>query len=199
MRLIQWRIPGRGPGPPLCLDKTEARRAEKIVLGVRPPPSPASPRLISRSGSSTAIVAQSPCFKWNLSRSLCATSYVIVYDGSLTPPPPPLAPHERLVVQQLLEVTQYPFDGKVRCRMLCYASYSFSHCVSRMYSWEWSVRREFSLFGKASHLTTSALDRTLSSHLYSLNSFKGWRDNTMVPHPRCRPTPSLAWWSNYLY
>ena len=190
--------PGEGPGAPLMFTQNWGPKGRENCFGSPPFPPPPPPRLISRSGSGTAIVAQSPCFKWNLSRSLCATSYVIVYDGSL-PPPPPLAPYERLVVQQLLEVTQYPFDGKVRCRMLCYASYSFSHCVSRMYSWEWSVRREFSLFGKASHLTTSALDRTLSSHLYSLNSFKGWRDNTMVPHPRCRPTPSLAWWSNYLY
>ena len=205
MRLIQWRIQGRGPGdpgdpgPPLCLGKTDARRAKKIFWeSAFPPPPP--PTLISRSGSGTAIVAPSPCFKWNLGRSLCATSYVIVYDGSLpSPPPHPFVPYERLVVPQLLEVTQYPLDGKVRCRMLCYASYSFSHCVSRMYSWEWSVRREFSLFGKASHLTTSALDRTLSSRLYSLNSFKGWRDNTMVLPPLCSPTRSLAWWSNYLY
>ena len=195
MRLIQWRIPGRGPGdpgPPLCLNKTDARRAKKFFWESALPPSPTP--LISRSGSGAAIVAQSPCFKWNPGRSLCATSYVIVYDGSLPSPPPPhpFVPYERLVVPQLLEVTQYPLDGKVRGRMLCNASYSFSHCVSRMYSWEWSVRREFSLFGKASHLTTSALDRTLSSHLYSLNSFKGWRDNTMVPHPLCRPTPRLS-------
>ena len=198
MRLIQWRIQRRGPGDPgtrnpLMFKQNWCPKGQKNFLGVRPSPPP--PTLISRSGSGTAIVAQSPCFKWNLGRSLCATSYVIVYDGSLPSPPPPphpFVPYERLVVPQLLEVTQYPLDGNVRGRMLCYASYSFSHCVSRMYSWEWSVRREFSLFGKASHLTTSALDRTLSSHLYSLNSFKGWRDNTMVPHPLCRPTPRLS-------
>ena len=35
-----WRIQGRGPGPAppiLVLDQTEARRAEKIFLGDRPP------------------------------------------------------------------------------------------------------------------------------------------------------------------
>ena len=38
----QWRIQERGPrGPPLFfLDQTEARRAEKIFLGVAPPPPP---------------------------------------------------------------------------------------------------------------------------------------------------------------
>ena len=197
MRLIQWRIPGRGPGdpgPPLCLDKTEAPRAEKMFLGVRPPPHP-HPYFkvwIWRCNSSTISLLQVKSRKITLCYFICNSLRRLLT-------PHPFVPYERLVVPQLLEVTQYPLDGKVRCRMLCYASYSFSHCVSRMYSWEWSVRREFSLFGKASHLTTSALDRTLSSHLYSLNSFKGWRDNTMVPHPRCRPTPSLAWWSNYLY
>ena len=93
MRLIQWRIPGRGPGgpgdpgPPLCLNKTDARRAKKFFWESALPPSPTP--LISRSGSGAAIVAQSPCFKWNPGRSLCATSYVIVYDGSLPSPPPP--------------------------------------------------------------------------------------------------------------
>ena len=36
----QWRIQGRGPrglGPPLYLDQTEARKAEKYFFG-RPPP-----------------------------------------------------------------------------------------------------------------------------------------------------------------
>ena len=34
----QWRIQGRGPGPPpLFSDQTEARRADKIFLGDRPP------------------------------------------------------------------------------------------------------------------------------------------------------------------
>lgn len=28
----------RGPGAPLLLDQTEARRAEKILMGERPPP-----------------------------------------------------------------------------------------------------------------------------------------------------------------
>ena len=37
-----------GPGPPLVLDQTEARRAEKTVFGDLPPPP-----LISRSGSGT--------------------------------------------------------------------------------------------------------------------------------------------------
>ena len=37
----QWRIQGRGPPPPLFLDKTEARRAEKTFL--RPPPPSPSP------------------------------------------------------------------------------------------------------------------------------------------------------------
>ena len=32
----QWRIQGRGPGPPSFLDQTETRRAEKNFLG-RPP------------------------------------------------------------------------------------------------------------------------------------------------------------------
>ena len=40
-----WPVvgPGEGPGgiaPPLFLDKTDARRAEKIFLGDRPPPPP---------------------------------------------------------------------------------------------------------------------------------------------------------------
>ena len=37
----QWRIQGRdpeGPGHPLFLDQTEARRAEKIFLRPEPPP-----------------------------------------------------------------------------------------------------------------------------------------------------------------
>ena len=34
----QWRIQGRGPGSPLFSDQTEARRADKIFLGDRPPP-----------------------------------------------------------------------------------------------------------------------------------------------------------------
>ena len=36
----QWRIQERGPGgpPPFFLDQTEARRAENIFLGDRPPP-----------------------------------------------------------------------------------------------------------------------------------------------------------------
>ena len=39
--IIQWRIQGRGPGargpaPSLFLDQTEARRAEKIVVGDHP-------------------------------------------------------------------------------------------------------------------------------------------------------------------
>ena len=43
---VKWRIQGRGPGgahPPLFLDQTEARRAEKIFGGDRAP-------LISGSG-----------------------------------------------------------------------------------------------------------------------------------------------------
>ena len=38
---VHWRIQGRGPGgpaPPLFLDQTEARRAEKIFLGGTGPP-----------------------------------------------------------------------------------------------------------------------------------------------------------------
>ena len=35
----QWRIQGRGPGPPLFSDQTEARRADKIFFGDRPPSS----------------------------------------------------------------------------------------------------------------------------------------------------------------
>ena len=41
---VKWRIQGRGPGghapppPPLFLDQTEARRAEKIFLGGTGPP-----------------------------------------------------------------------------------------------------------------------------------------------------------------
>ena len=41
--LEQWRIQGRGPGgpaPPLFLDQTEARWAEKIGGGDRHPPPP---------------------------------------------------------------------------------------------------------------------------------------------------------------
>ena len=34
----QWRIQGRGLGPPLYLDQIEARKAEKYFFG-RPPPS----------------------------------------------------------------------------------------------------------------------------------------------------------------
>ena len=50
-----WPVvgPGEGPGgltPPLFLDKTDARRAQKNFLGDRPPPPP--PR-ISKSGSGT--------------------------------------------------------------------------------------------------------------------------------------------------
>ena len=33
----QWRIQGRGLGPPLYLDQIEARKAEKYFFG-RPPP-----------------------------------------------------------------------------------------------------------------------------------------------------------------
>ena len=33
----QWRIQGRGPGSPLFSDQTEARRADKIFFGDRPP------------------------------------------------------------------------------------------------------------------------------------------------------------------
>ena len=42
LSFIQWRIQGRvpgGAGHPLFLDQTETRRAEKIFLGDRPPPS----------------------------------------------------------------------------------------------------------------------------------------------------------------
>ena len=37
---IRWRIQGRGPGalPPLFLDQTETRRAEKTFFGDRLPP-----------------------------------------------------------------------------------------------------------------------------------------------------------------
>ena len=40
LSFIQWRIQGRGPGGPgrpLFLDQTEARRAENIFLGDRSP------------------------------------------------------------------------------------------------------------------------------------------------------------------
>ena len=42
---VQWRIQGRCPGgpPPLFLDQTEARRAEKVSFVLRPGSSP--PRL----------------------------------------------------------------------------------------------------------------------------------------------------------
>ena len=45
---MQWQIQGRGgaggPAPPLLLDQTEARRAEKIFLGDRhPSPRPPLP------------------------------------------------------------------------------------------------------------------------------------------------------------
>ena len=182
-----------GPGAPLMFKQNWCPKGQKIFLGVRPSPLPHPPYLkvwIWRCNSSTISLLQVKSRKITLCYFICNSLRRLL--TLPTPSPHPFVPYERLVVPQLLEVTQYPLDGKVRGRMLCYASYSFSHCVSRMYSWEWSVRREFSLFGKASHLTTSALDRTLSSHLYSLNSFKGWQDNTMVPHPLCRPTPRLS-------
>ena len=54
----QWRIQGRGPGSPLFSDQTEARRADKIFFGDRPPLSKGlddrPPPLISRSRSDTA-------------------------------------------------------------------------------------------------------------------------------------------------
>ena len=34
---MQWRIQGRGPGPPLFSDQNEARMAEKKFFGDRPP------------------------------------------------------------------------------------------------------------------------------------------------------------------
>ena len=44
---MQWQIQGRagagGPAPPLLLDQTEARRAEKIFFGDRHPSSPPPP------------------------------------------------------------------------------------------------------------------------------------------------------------
>ena len=44
---MQWQIQGRGgaggPAPPLLLDQTEARRAEKISFGDRHPSSPTLP------------------------------------------------------------------------------------------------------------------------------------------------------------
>ena len=52
----QWRIQGRGPGggwgPPLFLDQTKARRAEKGFLDDFPP----APPSILRSGSGTAEI-----------------------------------------------------------------------------------------------------------------------------------------------
>ena len=55
--------PGEGPGgpaPPLCLDQTQAPRAEKFFWETAPPLSKGldnrAPRLISRSGSSTANI-----------------------------------------------------------------------------------------------------------------------------------------------
>ena len=63
-RCIQWRIQGRGPGPPLFLVKTEARRAEKFFFGDRPPCLSKGlddgPPLSLRSGSVTDI--QVSCF-----------------------------------------------------------------------------------------------------------------------------------------
>ena len=136
MCLIQWRIQGRGPGdpgPPLCLDKTDARRAKKNLWESPPPPPPPSPYLkvwIWHCNSSTISLLQVKSRKITLCYFICNS-----LRGLLTLPPlHSFVPYERLVVPQLLEVTQYPLDGKVRCRMLCYASYSFSHCVSRMYS-----------------------------------------------------------------
>ena len=42
---VQWRIQGRCPGgpPPLFLDQTEARRAEKVSFVLRPGSSPPPP------------------------------------------------------------------------------------------------------------------------------------------------------------
>ena len=37
---VQWRIQGRGLGPPLFLDQTEARRAKKQYFGDQSPPPP---------------------------------------------------------------------------------------------------------------------------------------------------------------
>ena len=64
-RSYPWRIQGRGrgpaPAPPLFLDQTEARRAEKNCFGDHPTPlskglddRPAPPIPISRAGSGTA-------------------------------------------------------------------------------------------------------------------------------------------------
>ena len=57
---------GRGPSPPLFLDQTEARRAEKVLF-LRPPPpppylrvwkaAPAPSPLITRSGSAILVYA----------------------------------------------------------------------------------------------------------------------------------------------
>ena len=140
MRLIQWRIQGRGPGdpgdpgPPLCLGKTDARRAKKIFWESALPPPPPHPYLkvwIWYCNSSTISLLQVKSRKITLCYFICNSLRRLL---TLPPPPHPFVPYEGLVVPQLLEVTQYPLDGKVRCRMLCYASYSFSHCVSRMYS-----------------------------------------------------------------
>ena len=63
----QWRIQGKGPGapspPPLILDQMEARRAEKIFFGGRPPPP------ISGSGSGT-----DPARFWRNHERLCICS-----------------------------------------------------------------------------------------------------------------------------
>ena len=61
---LQWRIHGRGPGLPLFLDQTEARRTENNFFRDRPPtpppPAPPPPPLISRSGSGTDL------FEWKI-------------------------------------------------------------------------------------------------------------------------------------
>ena len=55
---VQWRIQRRGPRgpalPPLFLDQTGVRRAEKIFLGDRSPPPP-TPTFISKAGPGTAF------------------------------------------------------------------------------------------------------------------------------------------------
>ena len=71
---LQWRIQGSGPGDlglPLFLDQAEARRAEKIFLGDRPPPylrvwmtpNPPPPP-IPRSGSGTSLLPSFATKAW---------------------------------------------------------------------------------------------------------------------------------------
>ena len=61
VQALLWRIQGRGR-PPLFVDQTEARRAEKIFFSETAPLPPyltvwmtGPPPLISRSGSGTAL------------------------------------------------------------------------------------------------------------------------------------------------